>query len=120
MNRFIAYVYGRILGFFHFLVIASLGLYIYAIFSKHDAAVVSTIKTISTASYADVDNDLFFKTLACLIIFLIYAFFIGFVSTIVAINENLYELRRYIQSRDVDPGRPVVRREDAEPWISGV
>ena len=87
MNQFIAYIFKMALSIMHLVVLATcIGIVVYG-------APNSFQETIGIA-----DNSSFWPSLALsLIVLFVYSIVVGFISTVVSINEKIEELIQLIQ-----------------------
>jgi hypothetical protein len=105
MNNFIARVFSGLLTVMHVLVaVALVGVLIAALFFNKD--------------YPSFVGSGFVGTLlSVLVVFLIYVVVVGFLATIISINENLNEIKVLLSANSQLPTIPTLVRSYEEPQI---
>ena len=84
MNRIIAQIFASLVSLLHIAVLAALGLVTYYNFSDNAYKLDPYLRLIG------LDRDLLL--VAIIVVWIVYVLIVGFLSTIIAINENLERL----------------------------
>lgn len=92
MNKIVANTFAAVLDFFHLLFVGGLGYIIYYAFQKHHDVYAFFLALTSNKELAEDFSNPINVLAVSFFVFCVYAFFMGFVSTIISIHEQLVEI----------------------------